>query len=225
MSDESARDARMGMLATGSTASLLAASGEGVWTVDIRRWETGSDTTSPEAIVASTGMDQFPLSEQQVWIYGPASDGGTAWFDAIATPGPAMDEMTLVGLMTLAIEQRRQEPRADMACEVYVRTDAGTDALLATRDLCGGGCRVEVPANAQLQVGDALDLDIRLPHGELVHAAAAIVRVGGDEAAVQFKDITPDARYDINRAVLGVRSAEALIQLSRETPRRADGPV
>jgi hypothetical protein len=218
MSDESARDDRMEMLATGSIASLLAASGEGVWTVDVRRWETGRDTTPAEAIVASIGMDRFPLSEQQVWIYGPTTDGSTAWFDAIATPGPGMDEMTLVGLMTLAVEQRRHEPRAEMACEVRMRTEAGIEAMLATKDLSGGGCRVDVPANAQLQVGDALDLDIRLPHGELVHAAAAIMRVGGDEAAVQFKDITPDARYDINRAVLGVRSAEALIKLSRETP-------
>jgi hypothetical protein len=215
---ESLEPLPVGQLAIGSLASMLAASGEGVWSVEVRRWDMASPSRSAEAVVAVAGMGEPGLDEQQVWLWGLGPEGTTAWFDAIALPGTQPGEIALVEVLTLAVEQRRQELRATLACDVRVReVETGLETTSTTMDLSRGGCRVGLPKNTSLRVGDPVDLDLRLPGGELVCAAAAVQRMDGDEVAMQFKDLAPAMARNINREVLANRCTEIHAQLHEPT--------
>lgn len=214
MGTESTEPFPVGQLAIGSTASLLAASGEGVWSVEIRRWDMASPARSAEALVSVAGMDQPGLNEQRVWLWGLGDDGTTAWFDAIALPGAQAGEIALIQILTLAVEQRRQELRAALHCEVRVRgIESGLETESITMDLSRGGCRVGLPSDTGLQVGDPVDLDLLLPGGELVYATAAVQRVEGSEAAMQFRELAPATARYIDREVLATRSTELRSQI------------
>jgi len=215
MSEESTEPLPVGHLIIGSMASLLASSGEGVWMVEVRRWDAATSERSAEAVVVAAGMDQTDLDEQQVWLWGLGAEGTTAWFDAIALPGSRPGEIALVEVFTLAVEQRRQELRATLRCDVRVReVETGLETESITMDLSRGGCRVDLPQNTGLRVGDPVDLDLRLPGGELVFATAAVQRMDGHEAAMQFRDLAPATALNINREVLANRSIEMHTQFN-----------
>lgn len=218
MRRESTEPLPVGQLAIGSTASLLAASGEGVWSVEVRRWDMASPERSAEAVVTVAGMDEPRLNEQRVWLWGRGAQGTTAWFDAIALAGSQPGEIALVQILTLAVEQRRQELRAALRCDVRVRgIEIGLETESTTMDLSRGGCRVDLPQDTRLHVGDPVDLDLLLPGGELVYATAAVRRMDGSEAAMQFRDLAPATASNIDREVLANRSEEMHTQLNDTT--------
>nr|WP_255480494.1 PilZ domain-containing protein [Quadrisphaera sp. RL12-1S] len=119
----------------------------------------------------------------------------------------------LTGVLALATEQQRAEPRADIARRAQLRGRVA--AAARTIDLSRTGARVVLATDAALAnlgaaADDEVELVVEVDAEETVTAAARVVRVDAEraEVALSFIDLADADATRIERAVLGRISSE-----------------
>ncbi|MGQ7296886.1 PilZ domain-containing protein [Quadrisphaera sp. KR29] len=176
-------------------------------------------STSPAGLVATAVVtlddpaSAAALADQPVWAHLHSAGGAAVVLEAVAEGTAVGGELLLTGVLALATEQQRAEPRADIARRAQLRGRVA--AAARTIDLSRTGARVVLATDAALanlgaSADDTLELVVEVGAEETVTAAARVVRVDAErsEVALTFVDLSDADATRIERAVLGKISSE-----------------
>ena len=110
------------------------------------------------------------------------------------------------------VDQRRDFARVHALLDMVVRDGRGGTLDAVARDISGGGLRAKV--SGSLAMGDIVELDLRIPDGN-VTAEAEVVRVDdGGEYGFRFLDLERKVREAIVRYVFDQMRRELRLRRS-----------
>ncbi|MBC3763017.1 PilZ domain-containing protein [Quadrisphaera oryzae] len=197
----------------GGPVRLLPISGGPEQRGTLSDWSTSPAGLVATAVVTLDDAGAASLADEPVWAHLQTAGGAAVVLEAVAE-GTAVDgELMLTGVLALATEQQRAEPRADIARRAQLRGRVA--AAARTIDLSRTGARVVLATDAALAnlgaaADDEVELVVEVDAEETVTAAARVVRVDAEraEVALSFIDLADADATRIERAVLGRISSE-----------------
>jgi c-di-GMP-binding flagellar brake protein YcgR len=108
------------------------------------------------------------------------------------------------------MEEKRKFPRLNTAEIIVIWRKAETfDNLHRMKNISGGGICLMIDRKEVVNVGDTLQLEFRLPTGEIIYSKARVARSGklteeansGQEIGIEFLDISDKDRKTIEQFV------------------------
>ncbi len=199
---------------TGSTVRLLPISGGAEQRGRLADWSTSPAGLVATAVVELDDAAASALTDEPVWAHLESQDGAAVVLEAVVEGTALGGQVLLTGVLALATEHRRTEPRAEMARRAQLRGRVA--AAARTIDLSRTGARVILATDAALvSLGGAgladeeIELVVEVADERTVTARAEVVRVDSSRAelALRFIDLSEADAQSIERAVLGELSS------------------
>jgi hypothetical protein len=176
-------------------------------------WSTSPAGLVATAVVALDEASAAELTDAPVWAHVALGSGAALVIEAVVEGTSTPGEVLLTGVLALATEHQRAEPRADLARRAQLRGRVA--AAARTIDLSRTGARVVLATDAALanfgaSADDRVELVVEVDAEETVVAAARVVRVDAErsEVALSFIDLSEKDATRIERAVLGQISSD-----------------
>ncbi|WP_170131409.1 PilZ domain-containing protein [Quadrisphaera granulorum] len=197
----------------GGPVRLLPISGGPEQRGTLSDWSTSPAGLVATAVVTLDDAGAASLADEPVWAHLQSARGAAVVLEAVAEGTAIAGELLLTGVLALATEQQRAEPRADIARRAQLRGRVA--AAARTIDLSRTGARVVLATDAALanfgaSADDHVELVVEVDAHETVVASARVVRVDAQrsEVALSFIDLPDADATRIERAVLGQISSD-----------------
>ena len=202
--------------AVGSTVRLLPVARGAERSGTLAEWSAGPAGIVVTARLDVSAQDAAALAGERVWARLQVG-GGVRVLEAVAAPGVVRTELELTGVLSLAAETRRAEPRVPTQRRAQLRARAAVaaakdDALAAhTVDLSRSGARLGLPAGQVLPDDSTLQVTLEVDGEDAVSLTAHVVRTdpATHEVAVRFVDLVEADAQRIDRVVLAELSEQA----------------
>ena len=199
--------------AVGSTVRLLPVARGAERTGELAEWSAGPAGIVVTARIDVSAEDAAALAGERVWARLQVGEGVRV-LEAVASPGVLRTELELTGVLSLAAETRRAEPRVPTQRRAQVRAgeDGATGSVTArTVDLSRSGARLGLPAGQALPDAGTLEVTLDVGGEDAVSVTAHVVRADPQrqEVAVRFVDLVEADAQRIDRVVLAELSEQA----------------
>lgn len=194
----------------GAAVRLLPISGGPEHLGRLDDWSTSPAGLVATAVVSLGEASAAELTDAPVWAHVALSSGAALVIEAVVEGSAVPGEVLLTGVLALATEHQRAEPRADLARRAQLRGRVA--AAARTIDLSRTGARVVLATDAALAnlggtglADSELEVVVEVADERTVTTRAEVVRVDPERAelALRFIDLSESDAASIERAVLG----------------------
>lgn len=208
---------------TGSTVSLLSATGDVMTLAELVTWSTGPAGLTATAVLATTRETAEMLDGHRVWASLFTEVTNTLLVVQGVVRRSRADrpaELVLTGMTGIAREPRRVEPRAALSRPVRVALEDATEPVQGqTVDLSPSGFRLDIAEPSRLRVGEVVTVEVDLDEGTVLRAAGRVSRFDEQrhQPVLRFLGLTRSEEVAISRCVY------TALSVGREDEAQAEG--
>jgi len=194
----------------GSAVRLLPVEQGAERTGELTEWSSGPAGIVVTARVALAAQDAAALAGQRLWARLQVGEGVRV-LEAVAMAGFADTDLELTGVLSLAAETRRAEPRVPTQRRARVTAAGASGVAARTVDLSRSGARLDLSAGQVLPDSGTLEVTLEVGGEDAVSVTAQVVRADAErqEVAVRFVDLVEADAQRIDRVVLAELSEQA----------------